>query len=267
MAGAAAAAAAQDAVAAKGPSPNYVIGPNDVLNVNIWNQEDISGKYAVEQDGTFTFPLLGRVSSAGLTLRQLELELTRRLADGLFRNPQVSVSMVEYRSKRVFVVGEVRQPGTHALNGDMTLIEVLARAGSITSTAANHVLIVRPTTPLGPVLPGDDLSAKVIRVELEDLEGGELSKNISVADGDTVFVPRASVVYVSGRVRNPGAYAINRKTTVLQALSLAGGATDFAATNRIRIRRVTSGKEREFKAELDSQVEPGDTIVVPERYF
>jgi polysaccharide export outer membrane protein len=161
----------------------------------------------------------------------------------------------------------VRQPGTHTLAGDMSVIEVLSRAGSTTTNAADHVLVVRPSRPEGPVLPDQDQAAEVIRVALRDIEGGELSKNVSLRDGDTLFVPRAAVVYVTGRVRNPGAYPLGQKMTVLQALSLAGGATDFGATNRISIRRTVSGQEREMKVELTTPVEAGDTIVVPERFF
>jgi polysaccharide biosynthesis/export protein len=259
-------AAAQDAVAPQAPA-NYIIGAHDVLLVTVWDQPDVSGKYTVEQDGSFTFPLLGRVATGGLTLRALELELSRQLADGLFKDPQVTVSVFEYRSKRVFVVGEVRQPGTHVLSGEMSVIEVLARAGSTTSNAADHVLVVRPAKPEGPVLPDQDQTAAVIRVALRDIEGGVLSNNVSVRDGDTLFVPRAAVVYVTGRVRNPGGYALGQNMTVLQALALAGGATDFGATNRIRIRRVVNGKEVEIKVELTAAVEAGDTIVVPERFF
>lgn len=258
--------ATQDAGALQHPA-SYIIGPHDVLLVTVWNQPDVSGKYTVEQDGSFTFPLLGRVATGGLTLRALELELSRQLADGLFKDPQVTVSVLEYRSKRVFVVGEVRQPGTHVLAGDMSVIEVLARAGSTTPSAADHVLVVRPAKPEGPVLPDQDQTADVIRVALRDIEGGVLSNNVSVRDGDTLFVPRAAVVYVTGRVRTPGAYALGQNMTVLQALALAGGATDFGATNRIRIRRVVNGKEREIKVELTAAVEAGDTIVVPERFF
>lgn len=249
------------------PSVNYVIGPSDVLNVAVWNQEDVSGKYTVEQDGTFTFPLLGRVQAGGLTLRALELELTRGLMDGLFKNPHVTVSVGEYRSKRVFVVGEVRQPGTHMLSGDMHLIEALARAGSTTPNAADHAIIVRPASATGPVLPDEDATAEVIRVELRSLESGQLSKNVALRDSDTVFVPRAAIVYVTGRVRNPGAYPIAKNTTVLQALSLAGGATEFGATNRIRIVRRINGAEREIRAALNTTLEAGDTIIVPERFF
>jgi polysaccharide export outer membrane protein len=260
-------AAAQSDAPLKPPPPNYEIGPYDVLLITVWGQEDISGKYTVEQDGSFTFPLLGRVSTRGLTLRAFELQLSRQLAEGLFKDPQVTASVLEYHSRRVFVVGEVRQPGTHVLSGDMSVIEVLARAGSTTTNAADHLLVVRSAHAGSPVLPNQPQATEVIRVELSDIEGGELSKNVSLQNGDTVFVPRSAVVYVTGRVRSPGGYPLGQDMTVLQALALAGGATDFGATNRIRIRRVVAGTEREIKVELTTLVEAGDTIVVPERFF
>jgi polysaccharide biosynthesis/export protein len=267
MAVGAVSAAQEPAATSLVPPANYVIGPHDALSITVWNQPDISSKYTIEQDGSFTFPLLGRVAAAGLTLRDLELELTRQLGAGLFKNPHVTVAVLEYRSKRVFVVGEVRQPGTYPLNGAMSVIEALARAGSTTANAAAHVLVVRASRAGGPVLPADPNAGQVIRVDLRDIEDGELSKNIPLQDGDTVFAPRESLVFVTGRVRNPGAYPLGESLTVLQAISLAGGATDFGAVNRIKIRRLVNGKERELKVELTSAVVAGDTIVVPERYF
>ena len=94
-----------------------------------------------------------------------------------------------------------------------------------------------------------------------------LSQNIALKDGDTIFVPRAESVYVFGQVKNPGAYAIQRNTTVLQALSLAGGVNERGATGRIKIVRIEKGKTLEIKVKLTDIVRPGDTIMVPERFF
>jgi len=113
----------------------------------------------------------------------------------------------------------------------------------------------------------DAADAVVTRVNLEQLQSGRLARNVSLQDGDTVFVPRADMVYVFGQVRSPGAYPIPTETTVLQALSLAGGVTDRGATNRVRIVRLVDGKEREVPVELADQVRAGDTIIVPERFF
>ena len=136
--------------------------------------------------------------------------------------------METYKSQKVFIVGEVRTPGTYTLSGDMTLVEVLARAGSTLPTAGGEAVIVHAgDSASGPTLPNAQDVANVTRVDLKELQNGVLSQNAALRDGDTIFVPRAESVYVFGQVKNPGAYALQqRNTTVLQALSLAGGVTD-----------------------------------------
>jgi len=251
---------------------NYVIGGQDVLSITVFGQSDLSGRFTVEMDGTFSFPLLGRVTAANLTIRQFEAELRKLLADGFLKNPQVSVTVEQYRSQRIFIVGEVRQPGTYPLTGGMTLIEALARAGSTLPSASGEVLIVRARDPKavsGPTLPalGGGANPEVTTVDIRRLQSGELSKNPELTDGDTIFVPQAANVYVFGEVKSPGSYPIKVNTTVLQALSLAGGATQLAALNRIKIVRIVAGDKRELKAKLTDIVAPGDTIIVPERFF
>jgi polysaccharide export outer membrane protein len=248
---------------------DYVIGSQDVLTIQVFDQADLGGKYTVEADGTFTFPLVGRVQAGGLTLRAFETELRNKLADGYFKNPQVTVAVETYRSQRVFVMGEVRQPGPVPLTGGMTLIEALARAGSTLPTASGEVAIVRaPKDAKGPVLPGQDANGNVERASIKDLEGGALSQNFDLHDGDTIFVPRAETIYVFGQVKNPGAYSLTeRETTVLQALSLAGGVTENGAMNRVKVIRIVKGDKKEVKTKLTDLVKPGDTVIVPERYF
>ena len=247
---------------------DYVIGAQDVLTVQVFDQADLGGKYTVEADGTFSFPLIGRVTAGGLTLRSFEVELKRKLADGYFRNPQVTVAVEQYRSQRVFVMGEVRAPGPVALTGGMTLIEALARAGSTQPTASGEVAVVRaPQGAKGPVVPAQDAGTEVFRASIRDLESGALSQNIELRDGDTIFVPRAETAYVFGQVKNPGGYAVQKDTTVLQALSLAGGVTENGAMNRVKVVRIVDGAKREVKVKLTDIVRAGDTIIVPERYF
>lgn len=248
---------------------DYVVGPQDVLTIQVFDQSDLGGKYTVEADGTFTFPLIGRVRAGGLTLRAFEDELRAKLADGYFRNPQVTVAVEQYRSQRVFVMGEVRQPGPVPLTGGMTLIEALARAGSTNATASGEVAIVRHSqgSTQGPRLPAPDAGTEVFRASIRELESGALSQNIQLRDGDTIFVPRAETVYVFGQVKTPGAYAVQTDTTVLQALSLAGGVTEHGAMNRIKVIRVENGSKKEIKVRLTDPVRPGDTIVVPQRFF
>src|SRR5688500_13881789 len=248
---------------------DYRIGAQDVLTIQVFDQADLGGKYTVETDGTFSFPLIGRVRAGGMSLRALEGELKTKLADGYFRNPQVTVAIEQYRSQRVFVMGEVRAPGPVPLTGGMTLIEALSRAGSTQPTASGEVAVVRaPQGAKGPVMPSQESGGtEVFRASIRDLESGSLSQNIELHDGDTIFVPRAETAYVFGQVKNPGGYALQKDTTILQALSLAGGVTENGAMNRVRIVRIVGGAKKELKVSLTDVVKPGDTIIVPERYF
>jgi polysaccharide export outer membrane protein len=245
----------------------YLIGTQDVLNITIFEQAELSGRYTVEGDGSFTFPLVGRVKAGGRTLQQFESDLKRLLADGFFLNPQVAVAVEQYRSQRIFVVGEVRQPGSYALTGGMSVIETLARAGSTTTLAAGEAVIVRGGQVTRPAAAGDEDAAQVIRVSLKDLESGNMRMNIQLKDGDTVFVPRAESLFVFGEVKNPGVLTMQPELTVRQALAIAGGATEQAAINRIKVVRIVNGRRTDLKIKLEDLVLPGDTIVVPVRYF
>ena len=263
-------AALFSAAVASAQVTDYLVGPQDILAVSVYNQADLTGKYTVEADGSFTFPLIGRVSVGGRTLRDIEQLLRQELAKGYLNRPQVSVMVEQYRSQRVFVVGEVRTPGTYALTGDMSLIELIARAGSTTDNAGGQVLIVRPRATRdvqGPVLPDQTADADVIEIEVEALQTGRRTQNARLQHNDTVVVTRAERVYVIGQVKNPGAYPFKSGTTVLQALALAGGLTDRGSSNRIRIVRMEGGKRSEVAAKLEDHVQPGDSIVVRERFF
>jgi len=251
-----------------GAQTNYQIGPQDVLTITVFGEADLSGKFTVEQDGTFTFPLVGRVKAGGASLRDVEQDLKKRLSDGYLRNPQVTVTMETYRSQRILIMGEVRSPAEYQLTGDMTLLSALARAGGPTSTAGREALIVR--TPRHPVLDENGRPSgepEIIHVDLTDLQAGNVSLNIPLVDGDTITVPKAQSVFVSGQVKSPGAFPVEPETTVLQVLSLAGGLTERGAAGRIRIQRTVDGKKVEIKAKLTDTVLPGDTIIVPEKFF
>jgi len=256
----------------KAPSAviDYVVGPQDVLTIISYDQADLSGKFAIEADGTFTYPMIGRVKAGGLTLRALEGAIKKQLKDdGYFRNPQITVAVDTYKSQRVFIVGEVRAPGTYPLSGNTNLVEALARAGSTLPSASGEAVIVHAgENAEGPTMPAQTDDKDIVRVNLRELENGAFSQNARLLDGDTIFVPRAQSVYVFGQVKNPGAYSLQQQsTTVLQALSLAGGVTDRGTTGRIKIIRIVKGDKKELKAKLTDLVEPGDTIVVSERFF
>ena len=232
---------------------DYIIGVQDSVNVTVWENADLTGKFTVQPDGAITLPLVGRVKAAGLSLSGFEMQLTRALADGFLIEPRVAVTLDAHRGRRIFIFGAVSSPGAYALPEGQTLIEALVRAGYAT---ASQVVVVRPKRPsAGPTLPENAGDAEVIRVNLKelekDVEQGSLARNIPLQDGDTVFIPRSDPtrIFVTGQVRTPGAYSITENTSVLQAVALAGGVTESAAINRLRImrhrRRQAENTERE----------------------
>jgi polysaccharide export outer membrane protein len=252
--------------AAASAQTNYVLGPQDVVNITVLGEEELSRKYTIEQDGTFTFPLIGRVTARGLTLRALEQEITSKLAANYLKNPEVSVAVDAYQSQKVMIWGEVNQPNEYQLTGDMTLLSALARAGSVTPNAGREAVIIRAQKRPGAGSPGDE--PEIIRVDLTDLQAGNMALNIPLRDGDTINVPKAQSAFVSGHVKNPGAYPVEEGMTVLQVLSLAGGLTERGSDRRINVTRTVDGKNKELKGvKLTSLVQPGDTVVVGQRIF
>jgi len=250
---------------------DYIIGVQDSVNVTVWENADLTGKFTVQPDGAITLPLVGRVKAAGLSLSGFEMQLTRALADGFLIEPRVAVTLDAHRGRRIFIFGAVSSPGAYALPEGQTLIEALVRAGYAT---ASQVVVVRPKRPSsGPTLPENAGDAEVIRINLKelekDVEQGSLARNIPLQDGDTVFIPRSDPtrIFVTGQVRTPGAYSITENTSVLQAVALAGGVTESAAINRLRIVRIVDGKQKTLNVKITDIVQPGDTLVVPERYF
>src|SRR2546423_10598627 len=232
---------------------DYVVGPQDVLAITSYDQADMSGKFTVETDGTFTYPMIGRVKAGGLTLRGLEAAIKAQLKnEGYFRNPQITVAVDTYKSQKVFVIGEVRMPGTYPLSGNMNLVEVLARAGSTLPTASGEAVIVHAgENASAPTMPTTDDVKDLVRVNLRDLEHGTVASNAALRHGDTVLVPRAQSIYVFGQVKNPGAYPMQQTdTTVLQALSLAGGVTDRGTTRRIKLVPILGREKRDLTVTL-----------------
>jgi polysaccharide biosynthesis/export protein len=244
---------------------DYVIGIQDVLNVTVFGEPDASrAGVTVDNDGTIDCPYIGRVKALGQTTRALERDIKERLAKGLFVNPSVTIEIVKYRSKTVTVQGMVRSPGEFKLEGNVSIMSVLAQAGSMTSDAGSYVVITRYEPPQAGAAPGSEPVAQQIRVPRRDLESGR-AQSITLQDRDTIFVPKAETIFVLGYVRQTGPIVYEDGLTVERALALAGGATDRAATGRITIERTVNGKLVKIKARMSDLVQPNDTIKVPQR--
>jgi polysaccharide export outer membrane protein len=241
------------------------ISAGDAVNLTVAGQATLSRRFVVAPNGTLTLDLVGVVPVEGLTRDQFEADLRRRLTAFLV-NPRVQV-LVE-PARRVFVFGAVPKPGSLDLTPDMTLLEALGQTGF---TGVSEVIVVRPKQSGSGPAPIDATDAQVTRVNLreleKELETGRLSRNLLLREGDSIYVPAddPNRVHVSGEVRKPGSYSIPDGTTVLQALSLAGGVTEEAAVGRLRVSRVVDGDLRSLKVSTDDTVEAGDTVIVPEK--
>jgi len=247
---------------------SYTLGPSDVVVVNVLGQTSLSGRYQIGGDGAFEFPLIGRVVASGKDLDALERELVERLAKGYLRKPQISVSIAEYGSQRVFIVGEVRVPGVIPITGQLTLLGAIAKAGGLADTAGGDLMLVRPVDgaqAAGPSLPNQPRVTIVLKASARDFRNGTLARNDMLLAGDTIFVPRAQTFQVLGQVHHPGSFTFETGMTVLRALSLAGGATELGAVNRLKILRTTGGSQGEVRARYQDQLEPGDTLFIPTR--
>jgi polysaccharide export outer membrane protein len=256
---------------ATAPSPSrnveYTVGSQDVLKITVFDEPTLSGSYRVDADGSVQYPMLGRVQAGGRMLRDIEADISKKLEDGFVRRAQVTIDVEQFRSRSIFIVGEVRSPGKYPLTGQTTVIEALASAGSTTANASSEILILRSRSadPSKPILLDAANQANITRISLTDLQLGRLSENINLQEGDTIFVPKAERFFVTGQVRSPGAYTHERGLTVLQAISLAGGLTEKGSNRRMKAIRTVNGKKAEVKIGLTDVVLPGDTLVIPQR--
>ena len=251
----------------------YEIGPEDVLEIRVWDHDDLTREVYVSREGVFSYPLTGAVKAGGLSVKQLEQEITNRLSGKYIIDPQVSVTVKEYKSKKVFILGEVggsgKGPGAYPLTGKTTLIEVLTLAGGPTKDAGSEVLVIRPKNIKGNPVPLDQAGKedKVIKINLRNLLAGDTGQNIYLEPNDTIYVSKAAYFFVYGQVKNPGKYNLEKDTTVLKAITTAGGATEKAAVNRTRVVREKDGRKTEMRINLTDPIEPEDIVMVPESFF
>jgi len=266
-----AAAAAQDA-AKPLPAPppvatasgEYLVGPQDVLNIIVYGEPELSGKFRVDNDGSFPYQYLDRVKATGLTVAAIEAAMEQALGDGYLRSPQLSVEVAEYRSQNVYVQGQVRSPGKYPLPANASLMDALFLAGSTTPDAGNWLEIYHQGASAVPNVANVGVRKSDIRVRLTDVQSGK-AQQVSIKDGDTIFVPRAERIYVTGQVRNPGAYAYDDEMTIFTAVSLAGGVTEKGSNTRITITRLVNGVRREVDAKQEDTLQPGDQVTVKPR--
>ena len=260
-----------DAAPAGPVHSDYRIGPGDILRVTVYGHDDLSQTVVVQPAGGFVYPLIGTVEAVDVAPEELAVRIGARLAKGLIRDPRVTVAVQEYRSKVVYVMGEIARPGPYPLTGRTTVVEVLAKAGPLSAQAGSEVVVVRPVGggEGRPLLPSEAApsAAQVLKVDVAAIQAGHLERNLMLAPNDTVFVPQAEHIFVTGEVRNPGAYAFHSGLTMRQAVSLAGGFSEDAATGSGRVVRSSDGKTHTLKLKLDDPLRAGDTILIKGKLF
>ncbi len=240
---------------------DYLVGPGDVLGISVYDNEDLTTKVRVSTAGTIVMPLLGQVEVKGMTVNAITDKITHLLADGYLVNPQVNIFVEEYRSKKVVILGNVRTPGLIELSGATNFLELVSKAGGLDKEAGDTATIQRKKI--------DGKAATIIVVDLLALiKHGDLSQNIQISDGDTVFISKSGMCFITGEVEKAGTYTCGDGTTVLRLVALAGGFTGKASKSSISVVRIVNKEKKVFKdVDLYTPLQDNDVVVVPESFF
>lgn len=239
---------------------DYVIGPEDVLEIEVFNLPELKRTVRVTNDGMIMLPLVGHVRAAGFTTGELRAQLTERYEKEYLENPEISVFVTEFRARPVSVIGAVDKPGLYPLAAPRTLIEVLSMAGGLgkrgTGAAGRTLVVTRRSGFIDlqmsegiRLLSPDKLEVEIDRLLYSDDQGG----NIPIKPYDSISVSRADVVYVVGEVKKPGGFVLQDQedVTVLQALAMAEGPNGTAKKSKSRIIRTSQdGSRTEFPIDL-----------------
>ena len=238
-----------------------VLGAGDTLRITVFQNPDLTTETRISEQGTILFPLIGEVTLSGQSPTAAASRIASQLKQGDFlKNPQVSVTVMQVRSRQVSVLGLVARPGRYALDDTSSkLTDILALAGGIVPGGDDTVTVM------------GNRGGKIQKFEV-DVPGmyrnGDMTSNVEVQNGDTIFVPRAPVFYIYGEVLRAGAYRLEPNATVMNALSLGGGLTPRGTERGLKInRRMPDGGVKRIDARLADQLQPDDVIYVRESLF
>lgn len=259
--------AQQSNAAAPGSAPPLRIGSGDLIEVTMFENPDLSGRYRVDETGDISLPLIGHVHVAGLTADSAATKIERLFVEGqilLPANSHATVFIAEYATQGVIINGEVKSPGVYPALGVHKLNDLIAAAGGLTALAASHVVITHKDDPADPTT-----------VEYNPSALKPIVPDVQIFPGDTILIPRAGVVYVAGDVNKPGAYLLDgrRALTVEEVMALAGGAGKASALKRAQLVRTMDDGRKEaitipvnliFKGQApDVTLVDGDILYVP----
>ena len=229
------------------------LGQGDMVRVTVFRNPELTTEARISERGTILFPMIGEVNIVGLTPAQAGQQIADKLRSGKYVvNPEVTVSLGQANSRQVSILGNVTKPGRYPLDSqNVRLTDLIATAGGITATGSNQITIVSSNGTKSDV----DLAGM--------FRSGDLTKNVSLQPGDTVYVHKAPMVYVYGEVQKGGAYPIEPQMTVMQAIALGGGITPRGTQRGIKITRAGNA----VNAGLGDPVQADDVIYVRESLF
>lgn len=249
-------------------SYEYIVGPDDVLEIAVFDVEELNLKVRVSGRGTILVPLVGELDIADKTVSQIEKLLTAKLAQDFIYNPQVSVFVAEYRSQEIAVSGAVNSPAVFYTNKPRTILQMLAMAGGLSDKASYRINV--QTYQKNP--DGEGYLPQSLFVDIRELVKNEQLQRVALRGGDSIFVPEAGTIFVEGAVDRPGSYPIQGESNVLKAIALAGGTTYDAIDSAIQvIRDNNTGVPEIFEVDLDKvrsneatdvALEDGDVVLV-----
>lgn len=244
----------------------YHISVGDLIEISVYDEPDLSKTIRVPPDGIISYPLLGNLPVLGLTARELKEKISELLANDYLVNPQVSVFIRNYGN--FSILGQVRSPGSYEMEERLTLTGVIARAGGFTDTAdTSKIRVIRDQQD----------KKETIEVNFDQILNKE-TEDIEIKSNDTIIVVSCGQISVMGQVRSPGVYNLKKKLGTVEAIALAGGLGEMAASNDVKVIRIENGQKKIFRVPVgsilrdgdksrDIILKPDDTVVVPESLF
>jgi polysaccharide export outer membrane protein len=267
-------AARDEAIPTETASSTYLLQPYDLIDVDVYSEEDLHKPARLGSDGTVLLPLIGSVKVGGLTVAQATALISNRYAAGFVKNPSVLITVLQYRKSTFSILGQVLRPGIYEIpeGAQVSILEAVSLAAGFMPTAAQNSVTVKR------MVDGKDT---IFKVKAGDMAQNPDAVPFDVLPGDTILVPASqyqkSNFSILGQVVKPGIYEIpaGGQTTIVDAISLAGGYGPMAAQNSVTVKRMVNGKLAILDVKANDmaqdpgvvpfEVLPGDIVLVPFR--
>ncbi len=248
-------------------APPLKIGAGDLIEVTMFENPDLSGRYRVDQNGDVTVTLVGHVHVAGLTADEAAAALEKRYVEDQILLPagaHATVLIAEYATQGINVSGEVKAPGVYPALGVRKLHDLIVAAGGVSQTASSQVVITRKDDPQHPITV--DYNPEALKPVIPDIQ---------IFPGDSILVPRAGIVYILGNVQRMGEFVLDgrQQLTVEEALALAGGGNRSPDLKRVQlVRTLDDGRKEAITIPVnlilkgrapDVALKDGDILYVP----